>query len=228
MESKDYKLTEGRILRVIQDENAESPDKWGNTDMFLVYDHRQFNIKRDGFDPQDIAEWYQASFRTLDYNGYHVFPVAAYIHSGVILNLTNSLQRQGWDTSVCGFVLVHKEKVILNKINITKSNEAIAEDYAGSLLNTWNQYLSGDVWGFRVFKKVKYYKISKNTLYEISSEGRYSMDLVQFLNVAEEISELEEEDSCWGFYGSNIKTNGILDHISYKLIEDKILTINND
>lgn len=218
MENKEYQLEQNRVLKIYQDDNAESPDKWGNTDMFLVYDHRQFTVKREGFDPEDIAEWYQASFRTLEYDGYYVFPVAAYIHSGIVLNLTDSLKRQDWDTSVRGFILVKKEFNPSSK-NIPCTQEE-AQNYAEALIESWNQYLSGDIWGFRVFKKVKYYKVSKDNLYEISSEGRYSMDLIQFLNVAEEIIELEEEDSCWGFYGSDIKTNGILDHIQYKLLED--------
>lgn len=215
MENKEYELEQDRVLKIYRDNNAESPDDWKNTDIFLIYDHRQFTVKRKGFDPEDIAEWYQASFRTLDYDGYYVFPVAAYIHSGIVLNLTNSLNRQGWDTSVRGFIIVNK----INDDQVRVSEEK-AKEYAEGLIETWNQYLSGDVWGFRVFKKVKYYKISKDNLYEISSEGRYSIDLIQFTNIAEEIIELEEEDSCWGFYGSDIKTNGILDHVSYKLVEN--------
>jgi hypothetical protein len=204
----DYELTEDRILRVIRDESAESPDDWGNTDMFLIYDHRQFNIKRKGFDPEDIAQWYQASFRTLDYEGYHVFPVAAYIHSGVSLSLTDSLKRQGWDTSVRGFILV--------AVELGKSEEK-AKEYAQGLIDTWNQYLSGDVWGFELFEKVKYLKFKKEDLDKIliNEEVEYC-DLIK---LGKETVELEEEDSCWGFYGSDPKTNGMLEHFDYKLVE---------
>ena len=45
---KRYNLKSGNILEVIQDDDAESPDIWGNTDMFLVYDHNQFSVKRKG------------------------------------------------------------------------------------------------------------------------------------------------------------------------------------
>ncbi len=219
---KEYKLTEDRILRVYQDIHPESPNDWKNTDCFLVYDHRQFTVKREGFDPKDIAEWYNASFRTLEYDGYYVFPVAAYIHSGVILNLTNSLKRQGWDTSVSGFVLVHKESITVDKTK-HKTKEDAARSYAEDLIGTWNQYLSGEIYGFRVFKQVKYYKISEEKLNNLNIVN-YIIDYIsieEFKEVVEELIELEEEDSCWGFYGSDIKTNGILDHISYKLLENE-------
>ena len=134
----------GIDIEIAQDEYCESPDSWGNTDIFLVYDHRQFYVERKGFDPQDIAEWYNAplkslDYESLDYDGYWVFPVAAYIHSGVSLSLTSKLGRQGWDTSVSGFILVSVKDW---------KDEIEAKKAAESLIETWNEYLSGDVWGY--------------------------------------------------------------------------------
>ncbi|MFO0419317.1 MAG: hypothetical protein ACK53T_07915 [Planctomycetota bacterium] len=192
--------------------------------MFLVYDHRQFTVKRKGFAPEDIAEWYGTSFRTLDYEGYYVFPVAAYIHSDIVLNLTDSLQRQGWDTSVTGFILVHKDSVFITEKDKSKTKEQIAKEYAEGLIETWNQYLSGDVWGFKVFKKVKYYNISEdkvNKIIDNSCKNQECIWLEDFREKSEETVKLKEEDSCWGFYGSDIKTNGILDYIGYKLVENE-------
>lgn len=221
---KEYQLENDRILRIYRQNNPESPDAWGNTDTFLVYEHRQFSIKREGFDPEDIAEWYGASFRTLDYEGHYVFPVAAYIHTSIILNLTDSLLRQGWDTSVKGFVLVHKDSIFITEKDKSKTKEQIAKEYAASLIETWNQYLSGDVWGFRVFKKVKYYRISESDFNNLKSSDSIDVKVIypnQFLEIAQEVVELEQEDSCSGFYGSDIKTNGILDTIDYKLLENE-------
>lgn len=251
----EYQLEQNRVLKIYQDDNSESPDAWGNTDMFLVYSHRQFTVTRKGFNANDIynhisakeprkedysnEDDYQLAYNdyaesiNLEYNNYYIFPVAAYIHSGIVLSLTDSLERQGWDTSVLGFILVKKELVEntktldANKVLDKNPLETRAKEYAEGLIETWNQYLSGDIWGFRVFKKIKYYKIPEtdfnnlNTSVESNQKDYNIIYSNQFIEIAKEVIELEEEDSCWGFYGSDIKTNGILDTIDYKLLENE-------
>ena len=49
----DYK---GYRIKIVQDDNSTSPDEWGNEDLFLVYDHRDFWVKRKGFEPRRIFE----------------------------------------------------------------------------------------------------------------------------------------------------------------------------
>lgn len=233
---KEYKLV------VEQDPYPESPDKWGNEDMFLVYDHRQFDVRRDGFEPETIFKHLQAKegikyYDLLMKDGnvlseqqsddldclkdnyeesfekYRIFPVAAYIHSGVSLSLTDSFERQGFDTSVTGFVLVEKES--LNGES-EEANKHLSERYAEGLIETWNQYLSGDVYGYTLYKKDIIYKIGANTFHNLAGTHTMSVDSnfkETLLAVFEEYIDWEEIDSCWGFYGSDIKTNGILEHI---------------
>jgi len=137
-ETIDYKA---HVINIHYDEHAESPDSWGNDDVFLVYDHRQFFVERNGFNPDDIFETMQAGKKT--YDGYWFFPVYAYIHSGVSL----SLGRTGypfncpWDTSFKGFALVKREKG-------WSYTEEKARKIALSIVEEWNDYLSGQVYGF--------------------------------------------------------------------------------
>ena len=42
-ETIEYK---GHTIEIDYDETPYSPDEWGNEDMFIVYDHRQFYVKR--------------------------------------------------------------------------------------------------------------------------------------------------------------------------------------
>lgn len=132
----------GYEIEVCYDTDAGSPDEWGDDDCFLVYDHRQFSVKRKGFDPEDILDHCNENKRMF-YDGYYVFPLYAYIHSGVSL----SLGRSGypftcpWDTSMSGFVLVHRTKGWSWKRNQ-------AEKIAESVVEGWNQYLSGEVYGY--------------------------------------------------------------------------------
>lgn len=134
----------GVDIELISDDMAESPDVWGNDDVFLVYDHRSFTVKRKGFEPLEIHEHRQEGKQKL-YDGYWVFPVDAYIHSGVALSLareTNFPDRR-WDVSTTGFVLVKREKGWSWK-------EDKARKIARSIVEEWNDYLSGNVWGYNI------------------------------------------------------------------------------
>lgn len=128
-------------ITISEDEYCDSPDHWGNTESFLVYDHRQFNIQRKFFEPQDIFDHCQTS-KKFFYYGYYVFPVYAYIHSGVSLSLGRAEYpfTDRWDVSMKGFCLVQRIKGQWSK--------KIATKIAQSIVNDWNMYLSGDVWKY--------------------------------------------------------------------------------
>ena len=127
---------------------ADSPDEWSDNSLFLVYDHRDFFVERKGFNPDNIFEAMQIGKKL--YDGYFYFPVYAYIHSGVSLQLKrwfNGLAQghNEFDVSFKGFALVKKEK---GSYTMDK-----AYNIAESLLQTWNDYLHGNVWNFRTEDK---------------------------------------------------------------------------
>lgn len=62
-------------------------------------------------------------------------------------------------------------------------------------VETYDQYLTGDVYGFRI--------------YDITGTNDDVIDE----------DEIVEEDSCWGFYGSDVMENGIADNIGCGLAE---------
>lgn len=145
IETIEYK---GYSIECHIDENADSPDSWGNNDCFLVYDHRDFMVEVKGFDPNEIFEDHQKGkvlfHKWGDKTQYFIFPVLAYIHSGVALSLGRSTYpfTDPWDTSFKGFALVKKEKGMGTRDKARK--------YAEGLIETWNVYLSGSVCGFIV------------------------------------------------------------------------------
>jgi hypothetical protein len=177
MEDIEYK---GYTIKLEQDECPDSPDNWGNTDVFLVYDHRDFTVKRDGFEPRKVFEHINAKEPlkenytdddefNMDYNDYaesidlklkecFIFPVDAYIHSGVHLSLagTRDYPDRRWDVSTTGFVIVDKKEWDFDECrkrdsNLTgKTDGEIARYYAEGLIKTWNQYLGGEVYYMEV------------------------------------------------------------------------------
>ena len=79
--------------------------------------------------------------------------------------------------------------------NITKKRREQIREYLRGEVETYDQYLTGDVYGFE-YQEVLVYP-----------DGR---------------EEVVEEDSCWGFYGSDPATNGIADHLPVKLSECEV------
>jgi hypothetical protein len=136
-------------IEIFQDQDYQSPDEWGNDDCFLVYGHRDFNVKVKpikgvNFDPATINEHVNEIKRAY-YAGYYVFPVYAYIHSGVSLSMGNNSYpfNDRWDVSMMGFALVKRLK---GWSYARKKAEKIAQ----SVVNEWNDCLSGNVWGYSI------------------------------------------------------------------------------
>jgi hypothetical protein len=167
---------------LVQDKSPTSPDEDGDDNLFLVHYHRDFEVRRDDIiTKNDAVNWYRKTFEDYeDENGkvpenipqtenYWIFPVAAYIHSGVYLYIPGHkpsnvyLQHDSWDTSHVGLVLVAKSEW-------PKENNAL--EAAKGHLEYWNQYLSGDVYGIVVEK----YNADKEQVEEDSCWGYFGFE----------------------------------------------------
>lgn len=132
----------GFTIKVSYDEYYnETPNDWSFDENFLIYNHRQFFVEVKGFDPEEIFEHIQETKKYF-YEGYYVFPVYAYIHSGVSLSLGRSSYpfTDSWDTSFSGFYLVKRMKGTYSK------NQAFK--IAQNMIKVWNEILGGEVYGY--------------------------------------------------------------------------------
>ena len=195
---KDYKI------KIRRDESPESPDDWGNEELFLVYDHRQFSVSRKGFEPGDIYDYIMSlchpddEFDVGDYSDYYIYPVEAYIHSGVSLSLFEGTTSSNWDSSVSGYILI-KKSYVLKYPNIISDKDKIDKAYelANTLIKEWNQYLFGEVYGYIIEKPDIVYSITKKKFDRLLLEN----DLATLESEFDIDTNWEEIDSCWGFYG---------------------------
>ncbi len=171
--SKTYKL-------VIEPcDGAEPPSAWGDENLFLVaYIRRHLEVgppKKFSADPDTLRE-----------EGFLIFPVRGYVHSGVALALGGSAEASGYpfndlfDSGWAGFVAVNMEEIEngspgwREEYHPGRTSEQIAYTMAEGLIHTWNQYLSGDIWSYKVLE------------IETCSLGHEHYDIVE---------------SCGGFYG---------------------------
>ena len=98
----------------------------------------QHLIEDQGYEPADAA----AEAESGHIPGYEVFPLQAYIHGGVALSLGSF--PCPWDSGHVGWVLVKESD---HRDDFGEHGEA-RRRRAEALVEAWNQYLSGDVWGY--------------------------------------------------------------------------------
>ena len=155
-----------------------------------------------------------------------------YDHSGITISTSNNYPyNDRWDAGCIGFVYVTKEKALKEWGGIPEKDEngefiriphehpdgsvtystkytpiteenwkEVAEYHINNEVETYDQYLRGDIYGFTLSKKVV--KQDK---------------CPHCFEVIREYEDEEFVDSCWGFFGDEIESNGILDHISNDL-----------
>ena len=166
------------VSYLVQDEAAEEPGDRMDMGAFLAHYHRDCWIEREEL-PEDLLRLVYMDNRGADLDEgeqervkallavYHVYPVAAHIHSGVMLYLgawtgAASLDPGGWDTSHVGAIACSREEW---------PEEDKAEQYAQGMIDEYNAWSSGDVWG------------------------------VVVVEYAAGDTEPREYDACWGYYG---------------------------
>lgn len=161
---KDTKDGGFAVGYLAQDEICQSPEEWGDNNLFLVNYHRDFEVTKDEIVTKDqVVDWYRDN---IPIAGYWVFPLTMLSHSGVWLKLGTQgfdSDGQGWDTSRVGVVLANKQE-FPDKIKAEKS--------ALLLVETWNQCLSGEVYGVII----EFYDSGKNKINEDSFWGCYGFD----------------------------------------------------
>ncbi len=131
---------DGLTVKLFQDTDAQSPQDWGDTGLFLVANHRQCYIPEPGEKRIDcdfdtlVEKWKDTHW---------IFPLEAYIHSGVVLALayTGNFPDRQWDVSQLGAVFASKKEW-----RLSKSARKSAEQH----VKTWNEFLAGDVYGYEV------------------------------------------------------------------------------
>lgn len=176
-------------IEVIYDECPESPRRWDNL-CHIICIRGDWDISDEGlsFGRDEAIEKIEELKGREDVV---IKPVYMYDHSGQTISLRDFGDR--WDSGICGFIYASKEEVFKECMNITEENwkERVYEIMEGEI-EIYDQYIRGEVYGFRVYKE--YTEQHKNMRTE---ETWYT-------------TELEEIDSCWGFYGTEFDENGLL------------------
>lgn len=200
MTLKEYKK-DNQILRIIVDEDSESPREWDNIGTVVSWhsrynlgDGKQWNLNMRNYNSAHevlVKEILTESVNPPEYDDdtdyaevpvpddIYVLPLYMYDHSGITIS-TGDFSCP-WDSGQFGFIFTTKAK--MDKEGLTeeycqktfgKSQREKAIDYLEGEVETYDQYLCGDVFGFTITE----------------TKG---CDCCGH-------SEEEFIDSCWGYY----------------------------
>lgn len=128
--------------------------------------------------------------------GYTILPLFLYDHGGITMNTTGF--SCPWDSGLVGIIYVSDEKARKEYgwKRITAARREQLRTYLKGEVEVYDQYITGDVYGFT---------------YEQVSVDQHGVETVI------------EEDSCWGFYGSDPKKNGMADYLSVDVDDCEVI-----
>lgn len=180
-------LNETTTIEFFQEDQTDSPREWDNQGIFVNYHPKYLigdkNVSRDDY---PCAVQFLESER-LQVKDVIMLPVYMYDHSGITINTVGF--HCSWDSDRIGFIYMTKEAV-RKEWQVQRISKKLRETVLSNLkgeIETLDQFITGEVYWFAIEKSTPCNSCgSDNT---------------------------EVTDSCGGFYGSDIKTNGMLEHI---------------
>lgn len=165
METIDYK---GYKITITQDECPESPREWSNLGI-IAYKHSRYILgdelindpiewlceklnlselainriyKKYNYVNSDIFEYLEGRF----FNKFIALPLYIYDHSGITIN-TRGFSCP-WDSGQFGWIYTTNEKV--KEMGLQKSSREKLIEYIRGEVDTFDQYLRGDVYCYEI------------------------------------------------------------------------------
>jgi len=135
-------------INIYYEENPESPREWDNL-CEIHYSHKRYIIGDVGYSTgQKCIE----AVKDMEKNGDLVFPLYMYEHGGITISLTP--YSCPWDSGQVGFVVAPRLKFLkeYGKKIFTKKLKEKALKMAQAEVNTFDTYLRGDVYGYKIVK----------------------------------------------------------------------------
>jgi hypothetical protein len=176
-------LKNGNILKIFCDELAENPrtgyDNLGTLVFWMRGRYSGLGDNHEYVGPDDFLKEHRPKDTI-------IYKVYAYIHGGIALQMVPFPEGENpyecpFDSGFCGFCFVSKADARNEYGRLTSKILVLIEQILKTELDTYNQYLEGDVYGYQMFDQTGI-----------------------------------EEESCWGFYGSDWTENGLFESAGIK------------
>lgn len=192
--------TKPKRARLIVDQSPESPREWDNVGHVVGW-HRRYTLgdEQPSMEPNDWLQYLAGEqvnaedpelipvehvSRIID-KYFVLLPIYMYDHSGVALRTAPFYDP--WDSGQVGYIYCTKVKAMEESgAHSLEQATAWALERLASEVATYSQYINGEVFGY------------------VLEEGE-ECDHGE--------TQWEHVDSCWGFFGSDPRENGMNEHI---------------
>ena len=188
IENEKYKL------EIFDDLNPCSPREFDNLGTMVCF-HRRYNLGDETeLKSSDFSSWEELeSYLYKEEDALIAIPVFMYDHSGLWINTTGF--SCPWDSGQVGYIYISKEKVRREYSckRISKKLKEMIREILCSEVDLYNDYLSGNVYGFTLTDKENAEEID-------SSCGFYGTDYIEngiFDYVSSYFTKAELEALVW-------------------------------
>lgn len=138
-------------LQIVNDPYPENPRDWDNLGVMICF-HRRYNLGDENEIPyEDLNSWEElGEYLRKKLKACIVLPLYLYDHSGITIS-TNPFSCK-WDSGQVGFIYTTKEQIrdFYSRRYITQSWITIARQVLLDEVATYDQYLTGEVYGWEI------------------------------------------------------------------------------
>ena len=140
----------GKTINIKHDDCAESPRTWDNLGTMICF-HRRYDLgDKHNIDHNDYNSFDEMEKAIEKKYDAVVLPLYLYDHSGI--TISTSPFSCNWDSGQVGFIAISKEKA-RNEYGwkaITKKRKELLTLYLEGEVETYDQYLRGDIFGYEI------------------------------------------------------------------------------
>lgn len=183
------------VVRTYPDTSPESPREWDNiTKMFCFHNRYDLGDKNE-YNSKDYQSWNDLKEQIeKDHKVLLIKPLYLYDHSGITIS-TSPFGCQ-WDSGQIGWVFIDEKQLEYICGKDSDTSEEKLSCYIKSEVSNYDQYLTGDVYGFKIFKV------------ETCDKGH---------------THEEELESCWGYYGEGECMDEGLNSMEYYISQEEVV-----
>lgn len=133
----------GLEITIHLDFDPESPRDWDNVGT-MICSHRRYILGDEQFDAEEYEGWDDLKKHLQKDRGAKIIlPLALYDHSGITMYIGTG---GGWDSGQVGFIYCTQEDIDKG----WDGDKEAAERCLRAEVETYDQYLTGDVYGFTI------------------------------------------------------------------------------
>jgi hypothetical protein len=165
-------ITKGaKYVEVIRDEDPESPREWSNLGTMVCF-HRRYNLgDKHDYKVDDYNSWDEVKAALIEKGAKYIAPLYLYDHGGISISIGSFIGKAPhaeWDSGQVGLIYTTEESIAEFGIEADKVESALEHE-----VDTYNQYLMGEVYGYRIMERNTCGTCSHIDIQEIDSGYSY-------------------------------------------------------